>query len=123
MSLDYDVIVCDPREEIAELWQVPGTTLDRSMPDDAVQNFVHERCGVLALMHDPKLDDLALLEALESPAFYVGALGSRANNDKRRKRLAGFGLSPASIARLQGCLLYTSPSPRDGLLSRMPSSA
>jgi xanthine dehydrogenase accessory factor len=57
---------------------------------------------VVAVTHDPKLDDLALLEALKSPAFYVGALGSRKNNDNRRKRLANFDLAAAEIARLHG---------------------
>ncbi len=101
-ALGYDVVVCDPRTEIADLWHVPGTTLDRRMPDDVVLDQVHERAAVLALMHDPKLDDLALIEALQSPAFYVGALGSRLTNDKRRKRLATFNLSPDEIHRLQG---------------------
>jgi xanthine dehydrogenase accessory factor len=61
-----------------------------------------ERCAVIALTHDPKLDDLALMEALKSPAFYVGALGSRANNAKRRQRLEEFDLTPAQIAKLHG---------------------
>jgi xanthine dehydrogenase accessory factor len=61
-----------------------------------------ERCAVVALTHDPKLDDLALMEALKSPAFYVGALGSRANNAKRRERLREFDLTDAEIARLHG---------------------
>ncbi len=63
------------------------------MPDDTVQAMkLDERCAVVALTHDPKLDDLALMEALKSPAFYVGALGSRANNEKRRERLREFDL-------------------------------
>jgi xanthine dehydrogenase accessory factor len=57
---------------------------------------------VVALTHDPKLDDLALLEALTSPAFYVGALGSKANNAKRRARLSSLGIAPAALARLHG---------------------
>jgi len=61
-----------------------------------------DRCAVVALTHDPKLDDLALMEALRSPAFYVGALGSRANNTKRRKRLEEFDLTPEQVARLHG---------------------
>jgi xanthine dehydrogenase accessory factor len=61
-----------------------------------------ERCAVVALTHDPKLDDMALLEALKSPAFYVGALGSRANNAKRRRRLKELDLSDAEIERLHG---------------------
>ena len=61
-----------------------------------------ERCAVVALTHDPKLDDLALMEALKSPAFYVGALGSRANNAKRRERLREFDVTDEEIARLHG---------------------
>jgi xanthine dehydrogenase accessory factor len=61
-----------------------------------------ERCAVIALTHDPKLDDLALMEALKSPAFYVGAIGSRANNAKRRERLREFDLGDAELARLHG---------------------
>jgi xanthine dehydrogenase accessory factor len=58
--------------------------------------------AIVALSHDPKLDDMALLEALKSPAFYVGALGSRVNNAKRRERLALFDLTAEEIARLHG---------------------
>jgi xanthine dehydrogenase accessory factor len=73
------------------------------MPDDTVQAMnLDERSAVVALTHDPKLDDLALMEALKSPAFYIGALGSRANNEKRRERLREFDLSATEIARLHG---------------------
>lgn len=102
-SLGYQVTVCDPREEYAAGFDVAGATFTREMPDDAVvaMNFdAHTAC--VALTHDPKLDDLALMEALKSPAFYVGALGSRANNDKRRLRLTEFDLSAGEIARLHG---------------------
>jgi xanthine dehydrogenase accessory factor len=103
VGLDYQVTVCDPREEYMETWDIPGVTLVRTMPDDtAVAMKLDERCAVVALTHDPKLDDLALMEALKSPAFYVGALGSRANNAKRRERLREFDLSDAEIARLHG---------------------
>jgi xanthine dehydrogenase accessory factor len=103
VGLDYQVTVCDPREEYTDSWDVPGVTLVRTMPDDTVQGMrLDERCAVVALTHDPKLDDLALLEALKSPAFYVGALGSRANNAKRRERLCEFDLTDAQIARLHG---------------------
>jgi xanthine dehydrogenase accessory factor len=67
-----------------------------------VEMKLDERCAVIALTHDPKLDDMALIEALKSPAFYVGALGSRANNAKRRQRLREFELTDAEIARLHG---------------------
>ena len=105
-SLGYQVTVCDPREEYMAGFGdsvPPGVIFTREMPDDAVvaMDFdTHTAC--VALTHDPKLDDLALMEALKSPAFYVGALGSRANNDKRRARLAEFDLSAEEIARLHG---------------------
>ncbi len=103
VGLDYQVTVCDPREEYTETWDVPGVSLVKTMPDDTVVDMkLDERCAVVALTHDPKLDDMALLEALKSRAFYVGALGSRANNVKRRKRLEEFDLTPEQIARLHG---------------------
>jgi len=103
VGLDYQVTVCDPREEYTDTWDVPGVALVRTMPDDTVVEMkLDERCAVVALTHDPKLDDLALMEALKSPAFYVGALGSRANNVKRRKRLEEFDLTPSQISRLHG---------------------
>jgi len=102
-TLDYRVTVCDPREEYVFGWDLPGVDLVRTMPDDTVVAMEPDsRCAVVALTHDAKLDDLALMEALKSPAFYVGALGSRANNEKRRRRLAEFDLSEAEIARLFG---------------------
>jgi len=102
-ALDYQVTVCDPREEYFEGWNVPGAELNRGMPDDVVLALnMDAHTAVVAVTHDPKLDDMALLEALKSPAFYVGAIGSRINNDKRRQRLAEFDLSAAEIARLHG---------------------
>jgi xanthine dehydrogenase accessory factor len=102
-ALDYQVFVCDPRAEMRHTWDVPDTTLMSEMPDDAVLSLQADNSTVIiALTHDPKLDDMALLEALKSPAFYVGALGSKANNMKRRERLAMFDLSPEEISRLHG---------------------
>ncbi len=102
-ALDYQVTVCDPREEYAEGWSVPGAELNRGMPDDVVLALnMDAHTAVVAVTHDPKLDDMALLEALKSPAFYVGAIGSRVNNDKRRIRLAEFDLAAEEIARLRG---------------------
>jgi len=102
-ALDYEVIVCDPREEYAASWQTSDAVLDTRSPDDAVSALARDaRSAVIALTHEPKLDDLALMEALVSPAFYVGALGSHANNAKRRLRLAGLELPQSAIARLHG---------------------
>jgi xanthine dehydrogenase accessory factor len=104
LGLDFQVTVCDPREEYQDTWDVPGVTLVRTMPDDTVAAMqLDERCAVVALTHDPKLDDLALMEALKSKAFYVGALGSRKNNEARRQRLTEhFGMTADELARLHG---------------------
>ena len=103
VGLDYQVTVCDPREEYTDEWDVPGTKIVRTMPDDTVIEMkLDERCAVIALTHDPKLDDLALMEALKTPAFYVGALGSRKNNAARRERLKEFDLNDTELARLHG---------------------
>jgi len=103
LALDYQVLICDPREEYADAWAVPGTTLVRTMPDDTVTECRPDRhTAVVALTHDPKLDDLALMEALRSPAFYVGAIGSQRNQEKRKERLKEFGVSDAQLAQLHG---------------------
>lgn len=102
-ALDFEVICCDPREAYQPSWDLPGTRFSTAMPDDLMLELqLDPHSAVVALTHDPKLDDLALLEALKSPAFYVGALGSRGNTAKRRERLALFDLSPAEIDRLHG---------------------
>jgi xanthine dehydrogenase accessory factor len=101
--LDYHVVVIDPREEYAAGWDLPGVALDRGMPDDVVRELnLDGHCALIALTHDPKLDDLALMEGLKSAAFYVGAIGSKKNNDARRKRLREFDVSDEEIARLRG---------------------
>jgi len=102
LALDYQVLVCDPRDEYQP--EIPGARITREMPDDCVLAFAPDgHSAIVALTHDPKLDDLALMEALKSPAFYVGAIGSRLNQAKRRARLAEhFGLSEAELARLHG---------------------
>ena len=108
VMLDYRVTVCDPREEYHEGWlseqgRMEGVTLSRLMPDDLVIAMnLDANSALVAVTHDPKLDDLALMEALKTPAFYVGALGSRRNNDNRRKRLLDFDVSVAEVARLRG---------------------
>ncbi|MFO1337201.1 MAG: XdhC family protein [Burkholderiaceae bacterium] len=103
-ALDYGVVVCDPRDEYTVAEPLAGVRYVRDMPDDAVTALVPDaHTAVIALTHDPKLDDLALMEALRSPAFYVGAIGSRLNQAKRKQRLAEhFGLGQAELARLHG---------------------
>jgi xanthine dehydrogenase accessory factor len=101
--LDYHVTVVDPREEYAAGWSVRDVPLNRGMPDDVIREMnLDGHSALVALTHDPKLDDLALMEALKSAAFYVGAIGSKKNNDARRERLKEFDLSAGEIARLRG---------------------
>ena len=103
LALDFEVICCDPREEYNLTWDIPGTTFSKAMPDDlAIELQLDPHSAVVAVTHDPKLDDMALLEALKSPAFYIGALGSRSNTAARKDRLALFDLTSAEIARLHG---------------------
>ena len=103
LALDFEVVCCDPREEYNITWEIPGTAFSREMPDDLVVRLQPDaHTAVVALTHDPKLDDMALLEALKSTAFYIGALGSRVNTARRKERLAMFDLTPEEISRLHG---------------------
>ncbi|RJF92691.1 XdhC family protein [Noviherbaspirillum saxi] len=103
VGMDYHVTVCDPREEYREGWQVAGVEVVHAMPDDLVLEMqLDSRSAVIALTHDPKLDDLALMEALRSDAFYVGAIGSRVNNARRRERLLQFDVTEAQLTNLHG---------------------
>lgn len=106
VMLDFEVLVCDPRDEYAATLVTGGQGIRRveGMPDDVVRELVPDaHTAIVALTHDPKLDDMALLEALKSGAFYVGALGSRRNQETRKKRLAEhFDLSADELARLHG---------------------
>ena len=102
-TVDFQVFVCDPREEYRSAWRARGATWIDGMPDDAVLAFRPDGHSViLTVSHDPKLDDMALLEALKSEAFYVGAVGSARTSAERRKRLADFDLTPTQVARLRG---------------------
>lgn len=88
ISSGFLVTVCEPRIEYRATWSTPGVALVCDMPDDVVCSFKMDRhTCVVALTHDPKLDDMALLEALNTEAFYVGAIGSRRNNQARRQRM------------------------------------
>ncbi|MGB8975183.1 MAG: XdhC family protein, partial [Pseudomonas capeferrum] len=100
----FNVSVCDPRPEYMGGWGVAGVSKLAGMPDDVVRAFAPDlRSAIVAVSHDPKLDDLALLEALHSPAFYIGAIGSRSNSQLRRERLIEhFGETEASLKRLHG---------------------
>ena len=104
LMLDFEVLVCDPRGEYQAAWNIDGAVHLDGMPDDVVREIQPDaHTAIVALTHDPKLDDMALLEALKSAAFYVGALGSRRNQATRKQRLAEhFDLSAEELARLHG---------------------
>ena len=104
LMLDFEVLVCDPRDAYLATQDLPGVTRLSGMPDDVVRELLPDaHTAIVALTHDPKLDDMALLEALTSEAFYVGALGSARNQTARKQRLAEhFGLSAQELDRLHG---------------------
>jgi len=100
----FAVTVCDPREEYRGSWALGGVAMRTEMPDDVVTDMRPDRrTCVVALTHDPKLDDLALLEALKTEAFYIGAIGSRRNNEARQQRMIEhFDETAESLQRLRG---------------------
>lgn len=101
VMLDYRVIICDPRDDYQLCDDLIGVERLYMMPDEAVQAYAcHPHSVVLALTHDPRLDDMALLDALASPAFYIGAIGSHNNSESRRERLRGLGVGAQALARL-----------------------
>ncbi|ACB36555.1 protein of unknown function DUF182 [Leptothrix cholodnii SP-6] len=104
LGLGFEVIVCDPREEQRASWRLDGVVVSHEMPDDLIVRLKPDaRTAVVALTHDPKLDDLALIDALQSDAFYVGAIGSRRNTAQRRARLhEHFDLPEAALQKLHG---------------------
>ncbi len=100
-NLDYEVTVCDPRAHLLDDFNVAGVRLIRDMPDDAVrQHAADSSSAIVALTHDPRIDDMGLMEALKTDAFYVGAMGSSRTSASRRERLAALQLSQAEIERL-----------------------
>ena len=103
LASDFEVIVVDPREEYAEGLNRDDLIFYKGMPDDVLLEIgVDPHTAIVALTHDPKLDDMALMEALKSPAFYVGALGSRKNTQKRKERLLEFDVSQEQVDKLHG---------------------
>ncbi len=99
-KLDYHVVVCDPRENMIDDWKVEGVQLVNDMPDDAVRRMADNFTAVIALTHDPRIDDMGLMEALTTDAWFIGAMGSTRTSAKRRERLLLLDLTEAQIARL-----------------------
>ena len=103
IASDFEVIVIDPREEYAEGLNRKEVTFIQGMPDDVLLEIgMDPHTAVVALTHDPKLDDMALMEALKSSAFYVGALGSKKNTQKRKERLLEFEVTKEEVEKLHG---------------------
>ena len=103
LTSDFDITVIDPREEYAEGIGSDGIQFIQGMSDDVMQELgVDSHTAIVALTHDPKIDDLALIDALQSEAFYIGALGSHTNTQKRKERLREFNLSTKQLERLHG---------------------
>ena len=100
-ALDYHVVVCDPREEMIDQWPIEGVQLINGMPDDAVKEHANDHfSAIIALTHDPRIDDMGLMEALKTEAFFIGAMGSLRTSAKRRERLELLDLSKDEISKL-----------------------
>ena len=101
--LGHAPLVIDPRGLFAADARFAGLELDRRWPDEALAEWApNAASAVVALTHDPKLDDVALAAALDSPAYYIAALGSRKNHAARRERLAAKGYDAAALDRIHG---------------------
>lgn len=98
LALEYDVTLCDPRPRYLDNWHVPGVETTSRLPDDVVrERFSNPYSGIIALAHDPRVDDMALMEALKTDAFYIGAMGSERTSAARRERLPELGLTKDEI--------------------------
>ena len=101
LSLDYEITICDPRQDLLDQFSVAGVRKVADMPDDAVREYANDPAtAIVALTHDPRIDDMGLMEALETEAFYIGAMGSTRSSASRRERLLALELNPADIDRL-----------------------
>jgi len=110
-AAEFTVTLCEPRDTFADGWQYPHIPLSRRLPDDLIAEAYGDHwCGILALAHDPRIDDMGLLAALQSPAFYIGAMGSRKTSEARRARLADLGLDESALSRLRAPIGVNIPS-------------
>jgi len=99
----YEVTIVDPRESFAAAERFPGVTLNLDWPDAALESVgLDQRCALVTLTHDPKLDDPALQVALRSDAFFIGCLGSKKTHASRLGRLSKAGLTEAELERVRG---------------------
>jgi len=103
IACDYKPIVIDPRGAWATEARFPGVELSSDWPDEALERYKPDRSSaIVTLTHDPKIDDPALIAALRSEAFYIGALGSRRTHAKRLERLAAEGFGENELSRIHG---------------------
>jgi xanthine dehydrogenase accessory factor len=103
IATDYKPIVIDPRGAWATEARFPGVELSSEWPDEALEKYKPDRASaIVALTHDPKIDDPALIAALRSDCFYIGALGSRRTHAKRLERLAAEGFGENELSRIHG---------------------
>jgi xanthine dehydrogenase accessory factor len=101
LMLDYEVTVCDPRQELLDDFGVDGARCIADMPDDAIRKHAKDQAtAIVALTHDPRIDDMGLMEALTTEAFYIGAMGSTRTSASRRERLLALEVSEADLAKL-----------------------
>lgn len=101
--LGYSISLIDPRTAFANPERFPGIDVDNRWPDEAMQALsLDVRSAVITLSHDPKIDEPALMAAMNSDAFYIGALGSKGNHAKRLERLAAKGFTGTQLARIHG---------------------
>jgi xanthine dehydrogenase accessory factor len=101
LAMDFEVIVTDPRQQLLDQWEGPSVALVQGMPDDVIRTLASDKHSVIiTLTHDPRIDDMALMEALGTEAWYVGALGSQRTTEKRLARLRELELAEEQIARL-----------------------
>ena len=102
LAMDYEVLLADSRKWALDQWQGPEVEKILGLPDDVVrEHAADEHCAVITLSHDPRVDDMALMAALDSACWYVGALGSVRTTQKRIQRLSQLGLSSDALARLR----------------------
>lgn len=100
-NLEFEITLCDFRDEFLQGWHVDGVEVLKTMPDDLIaQSFYDNHCAIVALAHDPRVDDMAMMQALKTDAFYVGAMGSLITSNKRRERLLDLELNDQQIEKL-----------------------
>lgn len=102
-QVGYEIFLIDPRTAFASPQRFPGIHIDNRWPKEAMSDYeLDARTAVVALSHDPKIDEPALQAAMDSDAFYIGALGSKGNHAKRLERLAALGYSEEQLGRING---------------------